>query len=608
MTLTERVQTEIQELVRAIKEKQSSDGAWRYCFETGPMTDANMIIILRMLNYQEDELIKKLVNRLLNTQQTNGAWKLYDDAPGHLSATVEAYAALLFSGYAKLTDTNMKMAEAFILKNGGLKKTHASTKFMLALNTLYLWPKIFPFPLLIIHAPARSPLSFYRFSSYVRAHFAPVLILGHKRFTIENDWTPNLSHLYLRKPRKKRKRFFSVTSDLIAKLFVNPAMNKAESEMLEGVGDDGTLFGYASATFFMIYTLIALDYEPKSHQIQDAVKGLISFLYKLDNDVHIQNSPSTIWDTALISHSLQEAGCQIDDEVVSSSVNYLITIKERQNQSDSGGWGFSETSASPLDIDDTQAALRAIYRFSLHQENHLKAWHEGVHWLINMQNNDGGWGAFEKNKHQSLFTLLPIKNLKDTVIDPSTADLTGRTLEFLGNWVKMAPSHPCIKSAVNWLLKNQEKNGSWYGRWGVSYIYGTWAAVTGLRAVGVSTQHPAIQKALSWLRRIQQADGGWGESCQSDQKRTYIPLMYSTIVQTSWAVDTLMAGHDQSIREADKGITYLLNWRSHSAKTISYPTGAGLPGHFYIHYHSYKHIWPLLALSHYLKTYDPMGD
>lgn len=615
MNLEERVQNEIQEMIRNIKDHQCADGTWRYSFESGPMTDAYMIIILRTLESKDEELIKKLVSRLLNTQHSNGAWKLYDDDIGNLSATAEAYTALLFSGYVKKSDENMKKAEVFILENGGLESTHVSTKFMLALNSLYPWPIYFPLPLLIMNIPVFFPLNFYQFSSYSRAHFAPVLILGHQKFSFKNRWTPDLSHLCLHSKTKQiriRKKHSSFISKLFSlRLFTKPAIKKAERYILQNIEHDGTLSSYASATFFMIYALLAFDYHPTSPLIQNAIQGLKSLVSKVDKDYHVQNSPSTIWDTSLISYALQEAGLSIEDPVVLSSANYILSIQQNQkvemNESRLnhvlGGWGFSESNTSNPDIDDTQAALRVISRFSLHHSEYRKAWNAGINWLLAMQNDDGGWGAFEKNKYKSLISLFPIENFKDTAIDPSTADLTGRTLEFLGNYVKMTVNHPRIKEGVCWLLENQENDGSWYGRWGVSYIYGTWAAVTGMKSVGVCSNHPSIQKAIHWLKSIQQLDGGWGESCKSDKERTFIPLSYSTVVQTSWAVDTLISTSDTPTIEIEKGIEYILNWNTYPKKVMTYPTGAGLPGLFYIHYHSYQYIWPLLTLSHYIKKY-----
>lgn len=606
MNINEKISNKINQLTEEIINCQESDGAWRLCFESGTMTDAYLLIILRILEYEEEKLIKRLYRRLINTQQTNGAWILYDDEEGNLSATVEAYTALLYSGYVSQSDENMKKAETFIVEHGGLEKVHVSTKFMLALNNLYPWPKFFPLPLYLLNIPKFLPVHFNKFSAYVRAHLSPILILGHKKFAIKNDWTPDLSHLLTRRKKgRKRKGLFSRLSPF--HFLTKKAMGKAESYMLERIEDDGTLYSYASATFYMVYAMLALGYRPNSPYILHAIEGLKSLLFHQSEDSHLQNSPSTIWDTALLSYALQESGIPIDTPVIQSSAKFLHsvqqTVKKEGSTHTPGGWGFSVTNTSNPDIDDTQAALRVISQFALHQSEYRKSWNLGVNWLMSMQNDDGGWGAFERNQYKSFIGLFPIENFKDTAIDPSTADLTGRTLEFFGNYVNVSTLHPRIQLAVDWLCKHQEQNGSWYGRWGVSYIYGTWAAVTGLRAVGVETAHPSIQKARNWLLSIQRADGGWGESCISDIEKKYVPLPFSTIVQTSWALDALISTAEYSTQEIESGIHFLTKKREESERSVTYPTGAGLPGHFYINYHSYHLIWPLLTLSHYRNKY-----
>jgi len=597
MNLSENIQMEMDRIIRQMVEHQSPDGTWRYCFESGPMTDAYFLMMLRALDYDEEKLIFKLYQRLINTQQSNGAWRLFEDEGGNLSATVEAYAALLYSGYVNANDENMKKAEEFILGHGGLENSHPSTKFMLALHDLYPWPNDFPLPLFLLNIPSFLSFSFYKFSSYVRAHLAPVLIIGHKKYTIQSEWKPDLSHLYLdSKTRKPKRKLFSYILRLLPiNRFSRSALKKAETYMMDSIESDGTLYSYASATFYMVYALLSLGYRSDCPYIQHAIEGLKSMIFEENGDLHLQNSPSTIWDTSLMSYALQEAGIPFEDPAIKSSVKYLQTIQQ------DGSWGFSESNTIHPDIDDTQAALRAISRFSLEDQQYRKTWNAGVNWLLTMQNDDGGWGAFERNQYKVRMRLFPIENFQDTAIDPSTADLTGRTLEFLGNYVNMTALHPQINAGVRWLIKRQEENGSWYGRWGVSYVYGTWAAVTGMRAVGISNEHPSIQKAVQWLKSIQQLDGGWGESCKSDKKRAYTPLPYSTVVQTAWAVDALISISEKPTPEIDRGIRFLTNY--HSAKSLTYPTGAGLPGHFYIFYHSYNSIWPLVTLSHYLRKY-----
>ncbi|HHW36279.1 MAG TPA: squalene--hopene cyclase [Bacillales bacterium] len=612
MKKKENVLYEINNLIDQIKRSQSSDGSWRLCFESGPMTDAYFLMILRILKHDDEELIKKLYNRLINTQQTNGAWKLFNDEEGNLSATIEAYTALLYSGHARSTDENMKKAERFVIAHGGIENAHPSTKFMLALHNLYPWPKYFPFSLFLLKMPAFFPIHFNKFSSYIRVHFAPVLILGHKKFTIQNDWTPDISKLFVTSKTGQQKRKNSLISRLqffASKIFSNQRLlKKAEGYMLGCIEEDGTLYSYASATFYLVYALLALGYQPNSPFIFQAIEGLKLMLFHKGEDCHLQNSPSTIWDTAWLSYALQKSGVSIEDSAVSDAAKYLKGAQQLQKKEGSplhilGGWGFSESNSCNPDIDDSQAALRAITQFSWHDLEYQKAWKTGVNWLLSMQNDDGGWGAFEKNQYRTWIGLFPIENLKDTAIDPSTPDLTGRTLEFLGKYVGMTDLHPQIQAGVKWLLDHQEENGSWFGRWGVCYLYGTWAAVTGLRAVGIDTDHPSIQRAIQWLKNAQQSDGGWGESCKSDRDRTFVPLPFSTISQTSWALDALISTSNIPSVEIDKGIDYLTKSISIPLEAYTYPTGAGLPGHFYAYYHSYNYIWPLLTLSHYKERY-----
>jgi sporulenol synthase len=267
-----------------------------------------------------------------------------------------------------------------------------------------------------------------------------------------------------------------------------------------------------------------------------------------------------------------------------------------------GGWGFSNINTINPDNDDTAAALRAITPEAIISPVYRHAWNKGVNWLLTMQNRDGGWASFEKNTDHPLLNYVPFENAEFAAIDPSTPDLTGRVLEFLGNFAGLTIQHPAVKRAANWLIKHQEKDGSWYGKWGVCYIYGTWAAVTGLIAAGLSPDHPSIQKSIKWIKSIQHQDGGWGESCKSCEMKKYVPLSFSTPSQTAWAVDTLMAAKQTATSEVQRGIQFLLNLEHLSEKSLTYPTGVGLPGQFYIYYHSYNEVFPLLVLSHYRRA------
>ena len=203
---------------------------------------------------------------------------------------------------------------------------------------------------------------------------------------------------------------------------------------------------------------------------------------------------------------------------------------------------------------------------------------------------------------------LPIENAKDALIDDSTADLTGRVLECLGNYAGFDFENQKIKRAVQWLLERQKEDGSWYGKWGVCYIYGTWAALTGMAAVGVSGESKAIQKAVEWLESIQNKDGGWGESCRSAEEETYIQGPFSTPSQTAWALDALLTVRGPEADSVQRAVSYLTDSGHQAKNALRYPTGLGLPGGFYIYYESYNELFPMLALGHYLKKAENIAS
>ncbi|MBY0028426.1 squalene--hopene cyclase [Priestia aryabhattai] len=621
--LLKEVQLEIQRRIAYLRPTQKNDGSFRYCFETGVMPDAFLIMLLRTFDLDKEVLIKQLTERIVSLQNEDGLWTLFDDEEHNLSATIQAYTALLYSGYYQKNDRILRKAERYIIDSGGISRAHFLTRWMLCVNGLYEWPKLFYLPLSLLFVPTYVPLNFYELSTYARIHFVPMMVAGNKKFSLTSRHTPSLSHLDVREQKQEpdetaqesRTSIFLV--DHLKQLASLPSYihklgyQAAERYMLERIEKDGTLYSYATSTFFMIYGLLALGYKKDSFVVQKAIDGICSLLSTCSGHVHVENSTSTVWDTALLSYALQEAGVPQQDPMIKGTTRYL---KKRQHtklgdwqfhnpNTAPGGWGFSDINTNNPDLDDTSAAIRALSRRAQTDTDYLESWQRGINWLLSMQNKDGGFAAFEKNTDSILFTYLPLENAKDAATDPATADLTGRVLECLGNFAGMNKSHPSIKAAVKWLFDHQLDNGSWYGRWGVCYIYGTWAAITGLRAVGISASDPRIIKAINWLKSIQQEDGGFGESCYSASLKKYVPLPFSTPSQTAWALDALMTICPLKDRAVEKGIKFLLN-PNLTEQQIHYPTGIGLPGQFYIQYHSYNDIFPLLALAHYAKKHS----
>ncbi|MFM1652317.1 squalene--hopene cyclase [Brevibacillus sp. B_LB10_24] len=620
--MASHVDAAIDRLVSRLQKEQESDGSWRFCFETGTMTDAYAIILLRSLGLAENELISRLAERIARRQGDNGAWRLFpDEKPGNLTATVEAYFALLYAGYRRKTDGNLLAAKRFILSRGGLSNVSFMTRIMLSLTGQLPWMKHF-LPLEIMLLPPFSPVHFFDFSSYARVHIAPIMASYQQKFAVKPTNAPDLADLVTeRSIAEKHVPAWQILYDLIRRgarhvPLLPEALNTlglqaAERFMLERVEPDGTLYSYFSTTFFMIFALLALGYPLHHPVISQAIGGIKGLACQADGFPHIQEATSTVWDTALLSYALQTAGVPASAPMIAKANAYLLSRQQRRYGDwavrnpgvEPGGWGFSDVNTLHPDIDDTTAALRSIRRSAGSDPTYAASWKKGLDWLLSMQNRDGGWAAFAKNTDLEILRHLPIEGADAAATDPSTADLTGRTLEFLGNYAGMKAENRHIQRAVDWLLRHQQADGSWYGRWGISYIYGTWAAVTGLAAAGLPGDHPAIRKAVAWLLRIQNPDGGWGESCRSDISKKYTPLGASTPSQTAWAVDALIAGGAEPTAELERGIQYLLISLDKRDWTASYPTGAGLPGGLYIHYHSYRYIWPLLALSHYREKY-----
>lgn len=625
-TRIDQLQAAINQLSEFLIEQQQSDGTWRFCFENGTIIDAYMIILLRAVHYPDESIIRQLHQRIVNEQHQDGYWALYhDEENGNLAATIDNVLALLFSGYSHAEDGHIRRAKQYILTHGGITNTKGLlSKTILAITGQIPWPdSISSIPLEFMLLPSFTPVNLFDFSGYSRVHLIPMLIMAKHNFHIQSpvqlhdliveSTNRHIDDHWTAEFHQMQASIEAGRSRLIGSALHEIAQEKAEQFMLDRIEEDGTLYSYASCTILLVFSLLALGYDTQHPRIAKAVEGLLATRCRSSNgDITIQNSPSTIWDTALISYALQQANVPMDHPVIRRANAYLLKLQQHKKGDWSihnahaapGGWGFSETNTINPDLDDTTAALRAIYPASQLDNAYRVSTNMGLDWVLSMQNKDGGWPAFEKNVDNKMLTWLALDGAKAAAIDPSTADLTGRTLEYLGNYTTLDRQSPHIRRGVKWLLNNQEANGSWYGKWGICYLYGTWAALTGLMAVGLPANNKAVQKAAHWLLSIQNEDGGWGESCDSDRLMRYTPLHSSTPSQTAWALEALIAVTDKPTSAINKGIERLIAFIAEQSWQTVYPTGAGLPGNFYVHYHSYRYIYPLLALSHYERKFN----
>ncbi|WP_282941200.1 prenyltransferase/squalene oxidase repeat-containing protein [Paenibacillus sp. RC67] len=618
--------TQINEMTGRLQQMQHKDGSWRLCFETGPATDTYMILLLRSLQRNGHEaVIRKLAERIINSQEENGAWKLfYDQQEGDLEATVEAYYALLYSGYFTKSDSRLQRAKQFILARGGLTQVKTMlTQAFLAITGQSPWPDMLKVPVEFMLAPSWFFFNIFDLSGHARVHLVPIMIMSNANYSIRTEATPDLSDLYVgeKQPFESHVSWIAAIHRLLeAAPFLHAplheaALDKAKMFMLDRIEPDGTLLTYSTATILMVFALTSLGFGSDSPVLSKAISSLNTLLCVNEQKAHLQVSTSTVWDTAMINCALQQAGISYQHPMIQNSSEYLLARQQtrygdwalRCPDTPPGGWGFSNINTLYPDIDDSTAVLRAITPYTSTSLQYKQAWQNGLRWVLAMQNDDGGWSAFERESPERLTHLFAFEHAEDIILDRSTPDLTARTLLFLGKEAGQSVNRLPVQKSAQWIIRQQEQDGSWFGRWGICYIHGSSAAVTGLLAVGIPQHHPAIEKAARWMLSIQNSDGGWGESCYSDIRRRYVPLNNSTPSQTAWALDLLIDTHDRPSVPIQRGMQRLIDSLHTADWRFTYPTGSGLPGSVYINYHSGNFAWPLLTLSKYLRKYGSLA-
>ena len=562
--------------------------------------------------------IDKAVRSILDRQLPDGGFNIYVKGPSEISASVKAYFALKLAG-VPIDDARMERLRERILALGGIQAANSYVKVNLSLFDLY--PRRYC-PSIPVEV-ALLPFDFlYQMSSWSRAIVVALAIVhssGMTRcapdgFHLDEIWLPGASPEFRRDPRRFSWHNFFLAADGVLKWWERHglksvrrrAMAKAEQWMIERLDHSDGLGAIYPPMMYAVMALDALGFAADDPVRVEAVRQFDHLMVD-DGRFFFQPCFSPVWDTAIGAYALAQS--EPRHPALQRAADWLVAREIRRKgdwsvkrpRVEPSGWAFEYRNEFYPDIDDTAMVMLALAGMTSSQPAAEHACHRrALAWLLAMQSRDGGWAAFDADNNWDFLSQVPFAD-HNAMLDPTCADITGRVLEALAAH-GVAEHHAAVRRGVKWLVRHQEADGSWYGRWGVAYIYGTCFALRGLAASGESDREVHVLRAGEWLRSIQNADGGWGETCASYDNRTYTPGP-STPSQTAWAILGLIAGGDAASLSVQHGIEYLLeSQREDGSWDEELATGTGFPKVFYLNYHLYKDYFPLLALATFVKA------
>ena len=601
----------------ALQRHQRPDGHFVFELEADATIPAEYVLLEHFLDRIDPDLQARIGVYLRTIQGEHGGWPLFHGGAFNVSASVKAYFALKAIGDDP-DAAHMRRAREAILAAGGAERTNVFTRAQLALFEVVPWRAVPMMPLEIMHLPLWFPFHLSKVSYWSRTVIVPLLVLMALQPKARNPRRIGIAELFRTPPdqvtdwirgpyRSTWGRFFKrvdaalrAAEPLFPKASRRAAIDKAVGFVTERLnGEDGLGAIYpAMANCVMMFDALGC---PADHPDAAIAWQSVRRLLVIEPDrAYCQPCLSPVWDTSLAGHALAEAGVATD-----AACDWLRPLQITDVVGDwavrrpglrPGGWAFQYNNPHYPDVDDT-----AVVGLLLHRNGdpaHAEAIERAREWVIGMQSSDGGWGAFEPENTHHYLNHIPFAD-HGALLDPPTADVSARCISFLAQ-IGMPAADPVMARAVAYLRREQEADGSWFGRWGTNYIYGTWSALCALNAAGVSHYDPAIARAVDWLVSVQRDDGGWGEDEESYGDAPHGRYKDSTPSQTAWAVLGLMAAGATDHPATASGIAYLAGMQKSDGEWTEAPyTAVGFPRVFYLRYHGYKLYFPLLALARY---------
>ncbi len=612
---------------RLLFSEQHEDGYWCGELEADATLEADYLVLHTMLGTVDEVRFAKAARYMLSRQNEDGGWSIYPGGPSNVSASVKVYFGLKLAGYT-MDHPAMRRARSKILELGGVTEVNTFTKLYLCFFGQYDYDAVPAIPPEIVLFPNWFWFNIYEISSWSRAMLVPLSICYAKKpfkklpdeMGIEELFVGGRDrsrmHLHWDKKLVSWRNFFLVLDRLThwaERVHIRPlrslALKRAKKWMLERFEMSDGLAAIFPSIMNSVIAMRCLGYSVDDPQVIRAMDEFEKLGIEEGDTFRMQPCVSPVWDTAYALFALGEAGVPATDPRMVKCADWLLQ-KQVRNPGDwkvknpggqPGGWYFEFNNEFYPDVDDSAQVCLALSRVEHPNGRYQReSVQRAIDWIFSMQCRNGGWASFDKDNDRMVFQYVPFAD-HNAMLDPATVDITGRILEMLAAY-GYNKNHKAVKKAIEFLRKEQEPDGSWFGRWGVNYIYGTMLVLRGLEAVGVDHHEPYVQQAAEWLRMVQNPDGGWGESCLSYDDPNSKGIGESTPSQTAWAVLGLMAANDLRSDSVARGIAYLLRTQQRDGSwSEQHYTGTGFPRVFYLKYHMYRQYFPLLALTTYAK-------